>query len=73
MTSFLFPSGQFSLERLQDVLRALGGNKDRLVIDLSCRRRGNSWFVAMNRWQTITEMEITQGAPPNVPTFLRNN
>ncbi|ETN40700.1 1-(5-phosphoribosyl)-5-[(5-phosphoribosylamino)methylideneamino] imidazole-4-carboxamide isomerase [Cyphellophora europaea CBS 101466] len=60
VTSFLFPEGRFSLERLQAVLSALGGDKERLVIDLSCRRTGSTWFVAMNKWQTITEMEVTK-------------
>ncbi|KAL6869416.1 Enzyme that catalyzes the fourth step in the histidine pathway [Amphichorda felina] len=59
ITSYLFPDGKFSQERLDAVLRALGGDKDKLVIDLSCRRRGDkSWFVAMNKWQTITDMEV---------------
>lgn len=61
MTSYLFPDGQFSLERLQAVLQALGNDKNKLVIDLSCRRKGASWFVAMNKWQTITDMEIKRG------------
>lgn len=61
ITSFLFPSGKFSLERLELVLAALGGDKSKLVLDLSCRRKDNTWFVAMDRWQTITEMEINQG------------
>ncbi len=30
-----------------------------LVLDLSCRRTGKGWTVAMNRWQTLTELEIT--------------
>ncbi|KAK3067891.1 Enzyme that catalyzes the fourth step in the histidine pathway [Teratosphaeriaceae sp. CCFEE 6253] len=40
ITSFLFPFGAFSLERLQAVLDALGGDTSKLVIDLSCRRVG---------------------------------
>ncbi|KXS98269.1 hypothetical protein AC578_6286 [Pseudocercospora eumusae] len=60
ITSFLFPSGSFSLERLQSVLDALGGDKERLVIDLSCRRVGEGWRVAMDKWQTITEFEINK-------------
>ncbi|OTA81779.1 hypothetical protein M434DRAFT_205009 [Hypoxylon sp. CO27-5] len=61
ITSFLFPGGKFSQERLDAVLAALGGQKDHLVIDLSCRRRGDDkWFVAMNKWQTITDMEVNQ-------------
>ncbi|KAM3417838.1 1-(5-phosphoribosyl)-5-[(5-phosphoribosylamino)methylideneamino] imidazole-4-carboxamide isomerase [Cercospora zeina] len=58
ITSFLFPSGTFALERLQSVLQALGGDKEKLVIDLSCRRVDGGWRVAMDRWQTITEFEI---------------
>ncbi|KAK3692849.1 1--5-imidazole-4-carboxamide isomerase [Podospora appendiculata] len=61
ITSYLFPDGKFSQQRLDDVLAALGGDKTKLVIDLSCRRRGdNAWFVAMNKWQTITDMEVSQ-------------
>ena len=64
MTSFLFPNAKFSKVRLDAVLTALGGDKDKLVIDLSCRRVGidEKWFVAMNKWQTITDMELNQGA-----------
>lgn len=64
ITSYLFPEGRFSQERLDKVLAALGGDKDKLVIDLSCRRKGDSWFVAMNKWQTMTDTEVNQGAFP---------
>lgn len=37
-------------------------SKKRLVLDLSCRRTNNGWAVAMNRWQTLTELEITPAA-----------
>ncbi|KAH8653465.1 phosphoribosylformimino-5-aminoimidazole carboxamide ribotide isomerase [Xylariales sp. PMI_506] len=61
ITSYLFPSGKFSQEHLDAVLKALGGDKEKLVVDLSCRRKGDDqWFVAMNKWQTITNMEVNQ-------------
>ncbi|KAK5133159.1 Histidine biosynthesis bifunctional protein hisB [Meristemomyces frigidus] len=60
ITSYLFPSGTFSLERLQSVLEALGGDSSKLVIDLSCRRVSEGWRVAMDRWQTITDFEINR-------------
>ncbi|RYP22236.1 hypothetical protein DL765_001750 [Monosporascus sp. GIB2] len=61
ITSYLFPEGRFSQARLDAVLAALGGDRSRLVIDLSCRRRGGDrWFVAMNKWQTITDMEVNE-------------
>ncbi|EIM85661.1 Phosphoribosylformimino-5-aminoimidazole carboxamide ribotide isomerase [Stereum hirsutum FP-91666 SS1] len=58
VTSYLFPEMKFSLERLR-LLSTLVG-KERLVVDVSCRRRGDRWMVAMNKWQDITDMEVRQ-------------
>jgi phosphoribosylformimino-5-aminoimidazole carboxamide ribotide isomerase len=58
VTSWLFPQGRFSPERLER-LRCLVG-RERLVIDLSCRRRGDDWFVATDRWQTVTDCRVEQ-------------
>jgi phosphoribosylformimino-5-aminoimidazole carboxamide ribotide isomerase len=58
ITSWLFPDGGLSLERLAR-LSGLAG-KERLVVDLSCRRKGDGWFVATNRWQTVTEARIEE-------------
>ena len=59
VTSWLFPSGEFSMDRLKE-LSALVGS-EHLVVDLSCRCKGSCWNVAINRWQTITDMEINKG------------
>ncbi|KAJ7179170.1 hypothetical protein C8R46DRAFT_1345577 [Mycena filopes] len=58
VTSFLFPHAKFSLERLEALSTTVG--KDNLVIDVSCRKRGDGWFVAMNKWQDITDMQVTR-------------
>ncbi|EPX71533.1 1-(5-phosphoribosyl)-5-[(5-phosphoribosylamino) methylideneamino]imidazole-4-carboxamide isomerase [Schizosaccharomyces octosporus yFS286] len=58
VTSWLFPNGQFDLERLKTISDLVG--KDRLVVDVSCRRRENGWFAAINKWQTVTEFEISK-------------
>lgn len=31
------------------------------MVDLSCRRKGDKWVVAMNKWQTMTDMEVNRG------------
>ena len=49
------------MERLQAVLAALDNDTSKLVIDLSCRRKDDKWFVATNKWQTITDLELNQG------------
>ncbi|KAI8148295.1 hypothetical protein BJV82DRAFT_642476 [Fennellomyces sp. T-0311] len=58
VTSYLFPDARFSKARLEDLCRRVG--KERLVVDVSCRKRDNRWIVAMNKWQTMTDMEVNQ-------------
>ncbi|MCB1062470.1 MAG: phosphoribosylformimino-5-aminoimidazole carboxamide ribotide isomerase [Verrucomicrobiae bacterium] len=57
-TSFLFDGdGRFQEKRLERLLRATGWMQ--LVIDLSCRRQPEgTWVVAMNRWQTLTDLPL---------------
>ncbi len=61
MTSHLFPDARFSLARLEEVLKALKGDVEKLVIDLSCRRQGEKWVVAMDKWRRETDLEVNQG------------
>ena len=61
MTSYLFPDAKFSMRHLNAVLHVLKQDRSKLVIDLSCRRQGAKWFVAMNKWQTLTDMELNEG------------
>lgn len=48
------------MDCLKAVLQALGGDKKKLVIDLSCRKQGGGWVVAMNKWQRLTDMELNE-------------
>jgi len=76
VTSWLFPEGVFSLERLRALSERIGA--DRLVIDLSCRRvkpePAPAWNVAINRWQTITDVTLDralfQGLDPFCAEYL---
>jgi phosphoribosylformimino-5-aminoimidazole carboxamide ribotide isomerase len=64
VTSFLFDEGRFVEKRLEALVDEIGA--DRLVIDLSCRRTDHGWAVAMNRWQTLTDMSLT----PDILDYL---
>ena len=58
VTSALFDDhGRFLEPQLDALVAAVG--REKLVIDLSCRRTASGWSVAMNRWQTLTELEVT--------------
>lgn len=69
VTSMLFDqAGRFQQATLQELVDRVG--KERLVLDLSCRRVGhNSWKVAMNRWQTITELAVTKAVLVELATY----
>jgi phosphoribosylformimino-5-aminoimidazole carboxamide ribotide isomerase len=57
VTSWVFREGKVDWERLKQLNETLG--KDRLVIDLSCRRRDNDYFVVTDRWQKFTEARLS--------------
>jgi len=56
VTSWLFLDGQLDEERLKQLGQALG--QEQLVIDLSCRKRGDEYFVVTDRWQTFTDLRV---------------
>lgn len=67
VTSYLFPkteSGDYDLDwnRLELLSKEVG--PQRLVVDLSCRRvienNSVSWYVATNKWQSITKCKLTK-------------
>lgn len=58
VTSYVFNHGDISLNNLQNLVNIVG--KERLVLDLSCRKRGNSYFVVTNRWQRFTSYPISE-------------
>jgi phosphoribosylformimino-5-aminoimidazole carboxamide ribotide isomerase len=58
VTSWLIPQDLIDWNRLKQLSHLI--TKKRLVLDLSCRKLGDSWFISKNKWQTITKEEITE-------------
>lgn len=56
VTSWVFREGRLDFERLAALVRTVG--KHRLVLDLSCRRRGDAYVVMTDRWQRFTELHL---------------
>lgn len=57
VTSHVFRDGQVYEDRLEELAQAVG--RERLVIDLSCRKKGNDYFVVTDRWQKFTRVTIS--------------
>jgi phosphoribosylformimino-5-aminoimidazole carboxamide ribotide isomerase len=56
VTSWVFREGCVDWTRLDELVGTIG--RDKLVLDLSCRKRGEHYFVVTDRWQTFTELEV---------------
>jgi phosphoribosylformimino-5-aminoimidazole carboxamide ribotide isomerase len=58
VTSWVFQGGKVNWERLAALVKAVG--RERLVLDLSCRRRDEKYFVVTDRWQNFTDLELSR-------------
>ena len=56
VTSYVFKDGQIYWENLQKITEAVG--KEHLVLDLSCRKRGDTYYVVTDRWQKFTDVPV---------------
>jgi phosphoribosylformimino-5-aminoimidazole carboxamide ribotide isomerase len=58
VTSWVFREGKIDWERLDELVKKIG--KKKLVLDLSCRKRGKNYFVVTDRWQKFTELIVNE-------------
>lgn len=58
VTSYVFQGGRILEENLERMVRAVG--RERLVLDVSCRKRGDGYYIVTDRWQKETDIQITQ-------------
>ena len=56
LNSYLFENNQFSLQKLSAVKNKIG--KEKITIDLSCKKKDNSYYIAFNKWQTLSNMKL---------------
>jgi len=58
VTSYVFKDGRINMSRLKKLVQVVGRN--RLVLDLSCRKKNNDYFIVTDRWQKFTEVVISE-------------
>lgn len=58
VTSWIFRDGHLDWERLKLLAKKAGRN--RLVLDLSCRKRDGHYVIVTDRWQNFTDLVIEQ-------------
>lgn len=57
VTSWVFREGRVDRERLGELVKIVG--RERLVLDLSCRKRDGNYFVVTDRWQKFTDVTLS--------------
>lgn len=58
VTSFAFRDGRIHENNLKRMIQAVG--KNRLVLDLSCRKRDGQYYIVTDRWQKFTHTQLNE-------------
>ncbi len=56
VTSYVFHDGEPDMDRLHALVDSIG--KHRLVLDLSCKRQGEDYYLVTDRWQRMTGIRV---------------
>ena len=56
VTSSVFKNGEIYWDNLQNLCDAVG--KEHVVLDLSCRKKDEKYYIVTDRWQTFTNVEL---------------
>lgn len=58
VTSYVFRDGLIQYENLYKISREVG--KEHLVLDLSCRKKEDGYYIVTDRWQKFTKIRICE-------------
>jgi len=58
VTSYIFKDGDINFKNLDRIIGEIG--RDKLVLDLSCKKVDDTYYVATDRWQKLTEYEVNK-------------
>jgi phosphoribosylformimino-5-aminoimidazole carboxamide ribotide isomerase len=58
VTSYVFKDGQLRFDKLKNLVQKVG--RERLVLDLSARKRNDGYYIVTDRWQKYTDVELTE-------------
>lgn len=58
VTSYVFQDGKVNTKNLKRIRSEVG--KENLVLDLSCRKKNNQYYIVTDRWQKYTEVIVNE-------------
>ena len=57
VTSYVFHDGEIDFSRLEKMAAVTG--KEHLVLDLSCKKAKDGYYIVTDRWQKMTKQKVT--------------
>lgn len=67
VSSFAFSDGHIRYENLEKLVAAAG--REHVCLDLSVKRRGNSYYIVTDRWQKFTEQVLSAELLKELETY----
>lgn len=58
VTSYVFREGKIQYDNLEKLCKEVG--REHLVLDLSCRRKGEDYYIVTDRWQKYTDVILNK-------------
>lgn len=58
VTSWIFPEGKLDWARLTSLVKKIG--REKLVLDLSCRRRDGDYWIVTDRWRKFADEKVNR-------------
>lgn len=58
VTSFVLSGGSINFKNLDTLVSAIG--KQKLVLDLSCRKKDGEYYIVTDRWQKFTDVKLNE-------------
>lgn len=58
VTSFVFKDGEVNYDNLTRLSKVTG--KERLVLDVSCRKKDGRYYIVTDRWQKFTDVALSE-------------
>ena len=67
VTSYVFKDGRINYENLKKLEQTVG--KEHLVLDLSCRKQKDDYYIVTDRWQKFTDEKVSIGLLDDLSSY----
>lgn len=67
VTSYVFKDGKVNYENIEKLVASVGS--DHIVLDLSCRKKDDKYYIVTDRWQKFTDVTISHETLDNLAQY----